>query len=150
MESEDRAAVVERILETLPLMKNNLLRPIETPIEGIPHSQVLVLHLLGEHQTVNMTQLALMMRVSNQHMTKIVDGLVKRGYVKRQISLDNRRIINISLTDNGHLFLQELKKTIIEKILLEMNCFSDDEMQQLGESFLIIKTIFGGKGNKTE
>jgi len=145
MESEDRTAVIEHILETLPLIKNRLWKPIQAPIDGLPHSQVLVMHLLGEHQTVNMTQLALMMRVSNQQMTKIVDGLVKRDFVGRQISPENRRSIKISLTDSGHLLLREMKKEMINKILLEMNCFTDEEMQQLGESFSIIKTIIKDK-----
>jgi DNA-binding MarR family transcriptional regulator len=64
------------------------------------HGEV-VIFLLGEHGDLTMGQLAGAVGLSVSSMTVIVDGLEKAGYVTRERSQDDRRVVRLRNTSKG-------------------------------------------------
>ena len=70
---------------------------------GLTHSQLNVLHLLynNDSDPLSVSELKNKILVSNPDVTRLLDRLVKKAYVIRETSPENRRKINISLTESG-------------------------------------------------
>ena len=52
-------------------------------------------------RTLTMTELARRIMISPSGLTRVVDGLEKRGFVKRSRSKDDARVVSASLTESG-------------------------------------------------
>jgi DNA-binding MarR family transcriptional regulator len=70
---------------------------------GITHAQLNVLYILNEKHPdpVSANELKAKILVSNPDTTRLLDRLVKKGYVARETCPKNRRKIDISLTNEG-------------------------------------------------
>jgi DNA-binding MarR family transcriptional regulator len=70
---------------------------------NLTHAQLNVLHLLMESDPnpVSAGDLKERMLVNNPDVTRLLDRLIKKGLVLRKICPDNRRKIDISLSDSG-------------------------------------------------
>lgn len=80
------------------------LRPL-----NLTHAQLNVLHILFEDgpEPVSANELKKKILVSNPDITRLLDRLVKKGFVLRETCPENRRKIDISLTDSGRdLFIK--------------------------------------------
>lgn len=69
----------------------------------LTHAQLNVLSVLVQNHPEPMPANALKekMLVSNPDVTRLLDRLVKKGFVFRETCPENRRKINISVTENG-------------------------------------------------
>jgi DNA-binding MarR family transcriptional regulator len=106
--SADRAAVekaASALIATLPRMLRNIKQQVRNTeldhsVRDLGDSQFWVLHALAVCPQLT-TELARNFNVTNPTMTKIVDGLVERGYVRRRPDHEDRRRIYLELTETG-------------------------------------------------
>jgi MarR family transcriptional regulator, 2-MHQ and catechol-resistance regulon repressor len=70
---------------------------------NITHAQLNTLHILKDNHPnpVSANELKKRILVSNPDVTRLLDRLVKKGYVLRETCPENRRKVDISLTDTG-------------------------------------------------
>jgi len=76
---------------------------------NLTHAQLNALHILYDNdpEPVSANELKKRILVSNPDVTRLLDRLVKKGYVLRNTCPENRRKIDISLTDSGmNLFVE--------------------------------------------
>jgi len=76
---------------------------------NLTHAQLNALFILFESdpEPVSASELKTKILVSNPDVTRLLDRMVKKGYVLRGTCPENRRKIDISLTDTGkQLFLE--------------------------------------------
>ena len=76
---------------------------------NLTHAQLNALYILFESdpEPVSANELKKKILVSNPDVTRLLDRLVNKGYVLRETCPENRRKIDISLTDSGRkLFMQ--------------------------------------------
>lgn len=66
------------------------------------------------------------------NMTMVIDNLEKRGFVKRQRDLKDRRYITVHLTQEGKELIEDILPAHIEGIVREMNRLSPGEQDELG------------------
>jgi DNA-binding MarR family transcriptional regulator len=76
----------------------NALKPF-----NLTHVQLNALHILFDNdpEPVSANELKKRILVSNPDVTRLLDRLVKKGYVVRKTCPENRRKIDIILTDSG-------------------------------------------------
>jgi len=76
---------------------------------NLTHAQLNALHILFESDPdpVSANELKKRILVSNPDVTRLLDRLVKKGYVLRETCPENRRKIDISLTDPGRKLLKQ-------------------------------------------
>ncbi len=77
---------------------------------SISRFELLALQLSEKFQIITMSNLAQGMAVPMSTATGIVDRLVKRGLLKRGRSEEDRRVVTVSLTDNGKALVEDFKK----------------------------------------
>ncbi len=69
---------------------------------------------------------------SSGNMTLVVDNLVKRGLVSRHRREDDRRRVDVSLTEAGHDLVAAILPAHVDGVVDAFAVLSPDEMEQLG------------------
>lgn len=108
-----------------------------------------VIEAIGTGSPKNMTSVAKSLMVTTGTLTISVNGLVKKGFVERTRSEEDRRVVLISLTDKGKKVffhhkqfhremvesvveqLTEEEKVILQKTLINLNHFFKEKKKQL-------------------
>ena len=70
---------------------------------------------------------------SNSNMTTVIDNLEKRGLVKRERGLEDRRMITIYLTETGKALIEKVLPQHVASIAKQFEVLSPEEHEQLGE-----------------
>lgn len=75
----------------------------------LTHAQLNVLYTLYEYdpEPVSASELKKRILVNNPDVTRLLDRLVKKEYVQRETCPENRRKINILLTDSGRTLFEK-------------------------------------------
>ena len=94
-------------------------------------SQFGALEALYHLGSLQPSQLAQKVLKSTGNMTLVIDNLQKRGLVTRQRRADDRRRIDISLTDNGAALIEDIFPAHVEGVVETMSALSTAEQKQL-------------------
>ncbi len=81
---------------------------------GLTQSEFRCLRLFTKESVINNKELAQAMGLSASRLTRIVDGLVKKKYVLREIDPSDRRNMKVSLSKKGNEIAIKLNKAYIE------------------------------------
>jgi len=71
------------------------------------------LRQIGETENINNKEIAERMNLSASRLTRIIDGLVAKGYVVREIQPNDRRNMRLYLSENGKTFTHRLNDDYI-------------------------------------
>jgi len=85
---------------------------------GLTHAQLNALYILFENdpKPVSASQLKEKILVNNPDVTRLLDRLVNKGYVHRETCSENRRKIDVSLTESGRLLFIEAHQSAREAV----------------------------------
>ncbi len=117
-------------------------RAIQTgEFKGVTTNDMHVIEAIGIEEAKNMSSVAKKLNVTMGTLTISVNSLVKKGYVQRVRSEEDRRVVFVSLTDSGKRAfehhkkfhanminsiiadLSEEEKSVLEKALTNLNAF---------------------------
>ncbi len=137
----------ELILETTP----RVMRAIRTEVaqylgSGTTLPQFRVLSHLNRGSQC-LSDLAARQHVSLATMSKIVTGLVDRGYVERMPEGDDRRYITLRLTPRGQHFFDKVHAHTREKISERIDSLSRDEHERIDMGMQLLGSVFGENGH---
>ena len=94
---------------------------------GLTVSQFGVLEALYHLGSLHQNQLAEKILKSSGNMTLVIDNLVKRGWVERRRDLQDRRYVNVHLTDEGHALIDGIFPTHVGYVLRAFSCLTPQE-----------------------
>jgi DNA-binding MarR family transcriptional regulator len=80
---------------------------------GLTQAEFRCLRLFGSHHSSNNKQIAERMNLSPSRLTRIIDGLVKKSYMTREIDSDDRRNMKVTLSMQGTEIVQRLNNAYI-------------------------------------
>lgn len=119
--------------------------------QEISKTELLSLLIVDRHGEVIMSQIADYIHVPLSTATGLVNRLVKDGFLQRERSEEDRRIVSIRLTEKGKNLVNSLKNTL-ESYLGRINSvLTDEERKILFEVFgKIIELLNREKGSGEE
>ena len=129
MENEHRAKVIAELLEGIHAVKHMFLSKMKFD-SALPFSQMAMLHLVEEHEGTSIGELSKLLGITSSAVTQLVDELENKGYLSRQSRPDDRRALEINLTQKCKSHLFELKTMQVERLGVMFNALSDEELQQ--------------------
>jgi DNA-binding MarR family transcriptional regulator len=139
----------------LNILMNNL-RKLFYPEEwinidmSISKSELFTMLLVDQNREIIMSQIADYINVPMSTATGIVDRLVKNGYLKRERSDSDRRVVVIMLTEKGKNLVNELKALIFKYINLINDELTDEERQLIFKLFNKIINILSRRDDQRE
>jgi DNA-binding MarR family transcriptional regulator len=81
---------------------------------GLFQAEFKCLRLFGTDESLNNTQISERMNLSPSRLTRIIDGLVKKGYMQREIDQHDRRNMRVTLSRRGKILTNKLNRAFIE------------------------------------
>ena len=108
---------------------------IESELEstGLTNAQWMPLLKLYRGEASTVAELARLCDLDAGSMTRLLDRLEAKGLCRRVRSCDDRRVVNIELTDAGRLSAHEIPKTLCRIQNAHLQGFSVEEWSTLKE-----------------
>ena len=112
--------------------------------EDISNNDMHIIEAVGLGEGKNMSEIAKWLHITMGSLTTAMNSLVNKQYVIRERSEEDRRIVNISLTEKGKkafLHHQAFHNKMTEAVVREL---PDDEMDMLLQLLRRIDEFFRG------
>lgn len=110
---------------------------------GVPPAQLSALSVVVFGGKQSLTNLAQAEQVRAPTMSRIVDGLVKAGLVRREIDPSDRRSISITSTEKGVKIMHEGRGRREKRLLELLRGLTREEIETLDRSSEIISRSLG-------
>nr|WP_319539462.1 MarR family transcriptional regulator [uncultured Methanospirillum sp.] len=111
-------------------------------ITGIQEAKIRLLGILEITGSQSMTELCNQMFISKPYMTRLVDSLVSEGSVERHQDVKDRRVINISMTEEGKKYLCNMLKELRNRMKSFLSGFSPSDLETISKASVDIHTTF--------
>ncbi|MBB4826807.1 DNA-binding MarR family transcriptional regulator [Sporosarcina luteola] len=119
-----------------------LMQKYESQIEfEITAKQAFLLEILYKHNTLTVSEIANLMKVSSSAVSQIISKLDKKNYIRREINPNNRREIIVLLGEEGVKYFEtrdRIDQTIIEKYYAQLDF---EEVVNVKNTYLKLKAI---------
>ncbi|MBZ2167107.1 MarR family winged helix-turn-helix transcriptional regulator [Methanobacterium spitsbergense] len=147
MDEERLNKMVDELYLFFPLFKKKLFKhKKKLKQNSMPHSYYHILKVLKKRGELPMSEIGRMVYISKSNMTSLIDKLVENGLAERLPDKNDRRVINIALTERGNDLLREWRKHSNNEIKMNLSTLSDDDLEKFYESVKNIKIILGKIG----
>ena len=131
--------LVKLFQEVLDIESKALITP---EFKDISVNDMHIIEAIGEKEPKNMSSVAKIMSVTVGTLTIAVNSLVKKGYVHRERSEEDRRVVLISLTEKGrkaNAHHMKFHDGMIQAVLKDL----DEEQQKiLVKSLMNLRAFF--------
>ncbi|HJC11611.1 MAG TPA: MarR family transcriptional regulator [Candidatus Blautia merdigallinarum] len=115
---------------------------ITSEFKDISVNDMHIIEAIGEKEPKNMSSVAKIVSVTVGTLTIAINSLVKKGYVHRERSEEDRRVVLISLTEKGrkaNAHHMKFHDGMIQAVLKDL----DEEQQEiLVKSLMNLRTFF--------
>ena len=133
--------IAQSILQIIPSVMRFLaaeLRQADVPL--LP-PQLGALTLLAQ-KSYNLSELAEQHGVSLPTMSSTMSKMVAAGWVERQRSEEDRRIVMLALTPAGHTLVQNIGQQLVHRVAKELTELPADALKDLQTGLAVLQTIF--------
>ncbi|MFW6036135.1 MAG: MarR family winged helix-turn-helix transcriptional regulator [Halothermotrichaceae bacterium] len=135
--------MMQGLVRTLHMFEN-----LQISQKGFTNSQCYTLLNLYKNGPLAMKELSIKMNLDTSTMTRIVNNLVRDGYIERKHSQEDRRIVLVELTAQGTKEAEQLNEEVIEYYRLIINQIPDGKVIDVVESInILIKAFERAKPN---
>jgi DNA-binding MarR family transcriptional regulator len=142
------------VLETIPLVMRTIREEMRKRHEtDLSVPQFRALAYLGNNPNASLSDVAEHVGSALPSMSKLVDGLVTRGYVSRRESPEDRRRVVLALTDGGANVLATARKGAQDQLGKVLRGLSTEELGTVARAMRILRAAFlrrGGEVGVTE
>ena len=146
MREEILSAVAGDLLSVPPLILRKLRRKlIKTTLAGVepdinlPHFEIM--RVLQEEGTLHVAEIGERLQIAKAQMTHLIDRLVELGLVARQMCAEDRRTLNIVLTERGRKIMEEHEANLVEAAREYMASLTDADIETLSGSLRNLRDI---------
>ena len=141
MDDANIETILGNLLQILPILHKKVLRMDLGGVTGdLTRLHFAVMGVLSEGN-MTVSELANILTMSKPQMTHLIDQLVRLGIVERHPDTEDRRVINLNLTDRGHLMLDGMKRKVNENIKNKLASLTPEELAQMSISLETLKNI---------
>ena len=113
----------------------------------ITYNDMHIIEAIGLDKPKKMSEIAKIMSVTTGTLTKAVDSLEKKGYVQRQRSRQDKRVVNITLTQQGVTAFRHHEKFHQDMIAFILEHVSEEESRVLRHALERLMGYFRQKYN---
>lgn len=96
------------LISVYPIFRAAIFKAFDSHAKKLTRTQQIILLTMLKKETFSMSGLARSISTSNEQATRAITQLVESGMVLREKNKINRRVINISLTDEARAYLDDI------------------------------------------
>ena len=133
--------ILDSMAQVLPLFHRKLLRMDLGGVSGdLSRLHFGIMEILSERD-MTVTELARMTNMSKPQMTAAIDKLVKLDVLERHPDENDRRVINMVLTEHGRTLLREVRRKIKQSIRKTLSSLTPEELAQMSDALKVLREI---------
>ena len=143
--------VLVKLFRNINVIEERAIRTDE--YKDVTTNDVHVIEAIGMEGAKNMTSVARSLEVTTGTLTIAVNGLVKKGYVDRVRSEEDRRVVLVSLSEKGRRaylhhrkFHEQMIDSIVEDLTEEEQLVLEKALTRLNQFFGSVNT---GRGQQS-
>lgn len=134
MQTEEILEIRSQIHQFIRLF--GVLNPTKTPCGyELSLSQVLALQILETKTPLALHELSERLSLERSTVSRLVDALVKSGFMHRQTNEQNRREVLLSLTEHGKQSVKQVRNQSIAFLQHVLTSLSEDERRTILTGF---------------
>jgi DNA-binding MarR family transcriptional regulator len=141
--------VAQTVLETLPIIGRVFASRMRCVREGATPGHYALLHAL-ELQPMSLGELAERMQVTAPTMSATVQTLVSRGWLERERSSDDRRIVIVRPTLAGVSILEEMCQQALALLQEMLEPLTAEELSRVREGMEILRHLLESETSVAE
>jgi DNA-binding MarR family transcriptional regulator len=143
-QAQSTDAAIDSILRSLflvlPVFRKKLMPDLGAVTGSLTHIHMAVMGMLNERgQTA--TELARAMAMPKSQMTPAVAQLVERGIVERQVDSHDRRAVNLTLTEQGRVLLEQVRGKVEEHIKDRLSGLAPEDLERLSAAMEMLREV---------
>jgi DNA-binding MarR family transcriptional regulator len=131
------------VLEVVPLVMRAIrseMRSHRTPELSVPQFRALA--FLGRHEGASLSDVAEHVGLTPPSMSKMVEGLVVRDLVVRQVSPSDRRRVTLTLTARGKSILESAHQGTVAHLTEKLAALSPEERATIVQAMQALRRAF--------
>lgn len=134
--------IAKKLLETIPASMNWIRTEMRSTMDDeltVPQFRILASIYRGKNVACD---IAKTQGTSQAAMSKMIDGLVAKGYVKREANIDDRRHFHLNLTNVGDAFFKKTRKHAQSNLKEQISCLDDSDREDLARGLIALEKLF--------
>lgn len=136
--------VARKAKRIFPLMGRLMEAHMRVPTIPVPPVHFHVLNRV-DYQPHTLTELADAMSVSAASLSRTITVLEERGWVERERSEEDRRVVKIDITNEGHQVLADIEQRTEDFLTDTLARLSDDDLDKLMDGLDILIGAFSDR-----
>lgn len=112
----DKNSFAERFAEVTKSLLHNCTEKeiLLAKKHGLNEAELKCINHFNSNESINNTEIAKRMDLSPSRLTRIIDGLVEKGIMNRELNRQDRRNMVISFTDKGKKLMDDIQKSYVD------------------------------------
>jgi MarR family transcriptional regulator, organic hydroperoxide resistance regulator len=134
---EEVGDMVQKLVRVFQLFERDQIK-----VNGFTTTQCYTLLELKKNHSLSMNDLSEKMNLNSSTMTRILDNLVRDKYVTREKHEEDRRIVMVSLTEEGIKVSEKLNEVLIEYYRKIIDNIPEGQVEEILNSIEILLKAF--------
>lgn len=139
----DEQQCASQLMDTVPLIMRTLRQEIRSRRPGefsVPQFRVLA--FLRRNEGATLSDVTNHIGLMRPTMSKMIDGLVRRGWVDREGDERDRRCIHLSLTEQGLAAINAARDETRQKLARMLKALSPADQSVIEQAMAILQAAF--------
>lgn len=135
----DRMKLAENLVTLVPYMFKRFMKAFHN--DNMPKNNIGLLFHVMHDSGKSMSYYSEKMMMPKSNLSVAAESLIKEGLLQREFDENDRRIINLQVTEEGRKFICEYKKKVLEEADRKLSVLSDEDIKRLDEIVIEMRTI---------
>jgi DNA-binding MarR family transcriptional regulator len=134
--------IAKKLMEIIPPSMNWIRTEMRATMNEeltVPQFRILASIFRGNNMACD---IAKTQGTSQAAMSKMIDGLVAKGFVKREANIDDRRHFHLNLTSIGDAFFKKTRKHAQANLKEQISCLDEQDRDDLTRGLIALEKLF--------
>jgi DNA-binding MarR family transcriptional regulator len=111
---------------------------------ALSEQQLRAMAYLRRHAEDSVSAVAECLGLGLPTTSKLVEGLVRHGYVRREVAPQDRRRARLALTEEGRQVLEGALVQVDARVLEDLEALSEEEVAAVRRGVEVLRGVYGG------
>jgi len=132
-----------RVLDAVPVVMRFIRVEMRSKrARGVSVPQFRSMAFLRTNEGASLSQVAEHVGLSMPAMSRLIDGLVRRGLLARDSSRSDRRKVTLRLTVRGHDMIRAARKWTEQRLAGVLENLPKDQRAEIADAMAVLKSVF--------
>jgi DNA-binding MarR family transcriptional regulator len=133
--------IADDILDSVPILLHGVMRKDPGQSSRRIDPSRFVLRAVLKHGPVRMSEIGKHMGASKPYMTHLVNKLIADGFVERIPDPNDRRVVNVTITEEGRKAVKAFMKQVRTNVMRNLSSLDPKDISSLRESMRLIRGV---------